>query len=64
MEIKKLSIKNETPVLRDTVYDMMKEVQEKLEQGYSIKSVYKTYEKDEKFPYHVKLEFTKENDNE
>ena len=64
MEIKKLSIKNETPVLRDTVYDMMKEVQEKLEQGYSIKIVYKTYEKDEKFPYHVKLEFTKENDNE
>ena len=64
MEIKKLSIKNETPILRDTVYEMMKEIREKLEQGYSIKSIYKTYEKDEKFPYHVKLEFSKENDDE
>jgi hypothetical protein len=62
METKKLTIKNETEILRDTIYGMMKEIQEKLEQGYSIKSVYRTYEKDEKFPYCVQLEFGKEND--
>nr|DAG05996.1 MAG TPA: hypothetical protein [Myoviridae sp. ctkfK18] len=62
METKKLTIKNETEILRDTIYGMMKEIQEKLEQGYSIKSVYRTYEKDEKFPYYVQLEFKKEDD--
>ena len=33
METKKLTIKNETEILRDTIYGMMKEIQEKLEQG-------------------------------
>lgn len=64
METKKLTIRNETEVLRTAVYDMMKEVQEKLEQGYRIKSVRKTYENDWRYPYCVTLEFTKENDNE
>lgn len=64
METKKLSIKNETPILRDTVYEMMKEIREKLEQGYSIKSIYKTYENDWRYPYCVTLEFSKENDDE
>lgn len=64
METKKLTIRNETEVLRDAVYSMMKEVQEKLEQGYSIKSVRKTYENDWRYPYCVQLEFIKENDNE
>lgn len=62
METKKLTIKNETQVLRDAVYGMMKEIQEKLEQGYSIKSIYKTYDKDDDFPYHIELEFDKEDD--
>ena len=64
METKKLTIRNETEVLRTAVYDMMKEIQEKLEQGYSIKSVCKTYENDWRYPYCVTLEFTKENDDE
>ena len=62
MEEKKLTIKNETCILRDTIYGMMREIKEKIEQGYSIKSVYKTYEKDEEFPYHVKLEFIKDDE--
>ena len=64
METKKLTIRNETEVLRTAVYDMMKEVQEKLEQGYSIKSVRKTYENDWRYPYCVQLECTKEDDDE
>lgn len=64
METKKLTIKNETEALRDAVYGMMKEIQEKLEQGYSIKSVRKTYENDWRYPYCVQLEFAKENENE
>ena len=62
METKKLTIKNETEILRDVIYSMMKEVQKKLEQGYSIKSIYKTYDKDVKFPYLVQLEFDKDDD--
>lgn len=62
METKKLTIKNETQILRDTIYGMMKEIQEKLKQGYNIKSINKTYNKDDKFPYHVQLEFDKEDD--
>lgn len=62
MEIKKLTIKNETELLRDAVYGMMKQIQEKLEQGYSITSIYKTYDKDDDFPYNIELEFGKEDD--
>lgn len=62
METKKLTIKNETEALRDAVYGMMKEIQEKLEQGYSITSIYKTDDKDDDFPYNVELEFDKEDD--
>lgn len=62
METKKLTIKNETQVLRDAVYDMMKEIQKKLEQGYSIKSIYKTYENEWRYPYCIQLEFSKEDD--
>lgn len=64
METKKLTIKNETEALRDAVYGMMKEIQEKLEQGYSITSIYKTYDKYDDFPYNVELEFDKEDDDE
>lgn len=62
METKKLTIKNESEVLRDAVYGMMKEIREKLEQGYSIKSIRKTYENDWRYPYCVQLEFSKEDD--
>lgn len=62
METKKLTIKNETEVLRDAVYGMMKQIQEKLEQGYSITSIYKTYDKDDDFPYNIELEFDKDDD--
>ena len=62
METKKLTIKNETEALRNAVYGMMKEIQEKLEQGYSIKSISKTYENDWRYPYCVQLEFSKEDD--
>lgn len=60
--MKRLLVKNETDGLRDLVYEMLKEIQEKLNQGYKIKHIYKTYEKDDEFPFYINIEFDNEDD--
>ena len=60
-----LSIKNETVVLQNSVYDMMYEIKEKLDQGYNITSIRKVYDENNKeYPFHVKINFVKECDIE
>lgn len=60
-----LNIKNETVVLQDSVYNMMYEIKEKLDQGYNITSIRKVYDENNKdYPFYVKINFVKECDIE
>ena len=60
-----LSIKNETAVLQNSVYDMMYEIKKKLDQGYNITSIRKVYNENNKdYPFYVKINFVKECDIE
>ena len=60
-----LNVKNETVVLQDSIYNMMYEIKEKLDQGYNITSIRKVYDENNKdYPFYVKINFVKECDIE